>query len=155
MNDALRIREATLDDLPVLAALYEDAGVDAAGTHTPQRLHDAWDRMHRAAPDVQVLIAELAGRAVGTLTFYVLPTLGHGGSAAALVEAVAVAAASQGHGIGRALMDEAMARARAAGCYKLALSSNQKRQSAHAFYEHLGYRRHGVSFVADPQEAAA
>ena len=36
--------------------------------------------------------------------------------------------------------------AREAGCYKLVLSSNQKRARAHAFYESLGFQRHGFSF---------
>ena len=30
--------------------------------------------------------------------------------------------------------------------YKLVLSSNAKRERAHAFYESLGFERHGVSF---------
>ena len=35
---------------------------------------------------------------------------------------------------------------RAKGCYKLVLSSNAKRERAHAFYESLGFERHGYSF---------
>jgi GNAT superfamily N-acetyltransferase len=44
------------------------------------------------------------------------------------------------------MMHHAMALAREAGCYKLVLSSNQKRERAHAFYESLGFQRHGFSF---------
>ena len=32
------------------------------------------------------------------------------------------------------------------GCYKAVLSSNLKRERAHAFYESLGFERHGYSF---------
>ena len=32
------------------------------------------------------------------------------------------------------------------GCYKLMLSSNLKRARAHAFYDSLGFERHGHSF---------
>jgi predicted GNAT family acetyltransferase len=39
---------------------------------------------------------------------------------------------------------------REAGCYKMALSSNVKRAAAHAFYESLGFERHGYSFVIRP-----
>jgi GNAT superfamily N-acetyltransferase len=46
-------------------------------------------------------------------------------------------------------MAHAIEQARAAGCYKLALSSNAKRQAAHAFYESLGFQRHGLSFVIE------
>jgi GNAT superfamily N-acetyltransferase len=48
------------------------------------------------------------------------------------------------------MMEHARALAREAGCYKLALSSNQKRVEAHAFYERIGFERHGFSFVVAP-----
>jgi ribosomal protein S18 acetylase RimI-like enzyme len=46
-------------------------------------------------------------------------------------------------------MAHAQVMAREAGCYKLVLSSNQKRERAHAFYESLGFQRHGFSFVIE------
>jgi GNAT superfamily N-acetyltransferase len=47
------------------------------------------------------------------------------------------------------MMHFALAQARTAGCYKMALSSNLRRTSAHAFYESLGFRKHGYSFVME------
>jgi len=44
------------------------------------------------------------------------------------------------------MMAHAIDIARAHGCYKLALSSNVKRDAAHAFYDRLGFERHGYSF---------
>lgn len=155
MNAELTIRHATVADLAVIAALYEASGVDEPGTNDTASLEGAWQRMRMEMPIVRVLLAEADGRAVGTLTCFVLPLLAHGGRPAALVEDVAVHPDAQGRGVGRALMDEAMRIARDAGCYKLALSSNSKRSKAHAFYESLGYERHGVSFVAVPEEVAA
>jgi GNAT superfamily N-acetyltransferase len=49
--------------------------------------------------------------------------------------------------VGRAMMAHAIEQCRKAGCYKLALSSNLKREDAHRFYESLGFERHGYSFV--------
>jgi GNAT superfamily N-acetyltransferase len=43
----------------------------------------------------------------------------------------------------------ALERAHEKRCYKLMLSSNAKRARAHAFYESLGYERHGYSFRID------
>lgn len=60
-----------------------------------------------------------------------------------------VAPGRQGQGIGRQMMAHAVQQARAAGCYKLALSSNAKRVAAHAFYESLGFAQHGLSFVIE------
>jgi len=48
------------------------------------------------------------------------------------------------------MMEHARAECRAGGCYKLALSSNLKREGAHQFYEALGFERHGYSFVIRP-----
>ena len=46
-------------------------------------------------------------------------------------------------------MRYAMDQAREAGCYKLVLSSNMRRERAHAFYESLGFTKHGFSFRVD------
>jgi len=45
------------------------------------------------------------------------------------------------------MMRFAMDEARRQRCYKLTLSSNLKRERAHAFYDALGFERHGYSFV--------
>jgi GNAT superfamily N-acetyltransferase len=47
------------------------------------------------------------------------------------------------------MMAFARERCREKRCYKLVLSSNAKRESAHAFYESLGFARHGYSFRLD------
>ena len=73
----------------------------------------------------------------------------HGGVSGRQDEAVAVEPALQSQGIGRQMMHWAMAEARRANCYKLVLSSNQRRDRAHAFYETLGFTRHGYSFYVE------
>jgi GNAT superfamily N-acetyltransferase len=47
---------------------------------------------------------------------------------------------------GKQMMQFAMEQCKQAGCYKLMLSSNLKREAAHKFYESLGFQRHGYSF---------
>ncbi|HJV96042.1 MAG TPA: GNAT family N-acetyltransferase [Albitalea sp.] len=151
MADALSFRDATHADLPALAELYEAAGIDPPGLNSAEAMASAWQRLRREVPSARVLLAEQAGAVVGTLTCFVLPLLAHGGVPEAVVEDVVVHPRAQGQGVGRALMGEAMRIAREARCYKLALSSNLKRTQAHAFYDRLGFARHGVSFVAVPQ----
>jgi GNAT superfamily N-acetyltransferase len=145
----LSILAAERGDIPVLLTLYTAAGLDTRGPHDEAVAQAAWDRMRLAVPGVQVFIAWRAGVAVGTYTLFVLPLLAHAGAPEAVVEDVAVHPQAQGQGIGRALMAHAMELAREAGCYKLALSSNQRREAAHAFYERLGFARHGVSFAVE------
>ncbi|THF59246.1 GNAT family N-acetyltransferase [Pseudothauera rhizosphaerae] len=150
----LTIRPATRDDLAAVIALYESSGIDAPGANDLAAARGHWAQMQRAG--AQVLLAEHEGRAVGTLTLFILPLLGHALAPQALVEDVAVDPAAQGQGVGRALMNHAMGVARGRGCYKLALTSNVKRERAHGFYDSLGFTRHGISFVVpldDRQEA--
>ena len=49
----------------------------------------------------------------------------------------------------------ALARARDKRCYKLVLSSNARRERAHAFYEALGFERHGYSFRIELEKVPA
>jgi hypothetical protein len=51
--------------------------------------------------------------------------------------------------VGKEMMRQALRLAGEHGCYKAALSSNLKRERAHAFYDSLGFERHGYSFRVD------
>jgi GNAT superfamily N-acetyltransferase len=149
------IRDARVEDLDGIAALYEAAGLDAPGSSDLEVLRQSFARL-QALPGARVLVATADdGALLGTLTCFTLPLLAHGGTPAALVEDVAVHPAAQGRGLGRALVAQALRIAHEAGCYKLALSSNAKRADAHAFYERLGFQRHGYSFVADVEPPRA
>jgi GNAT superfamily N-acetyltransferase len=146
----LDVRDAKRTDIRTLIDLYTAAGLDTRGAHDETEMRMHWDRMRTAAPGVRVFIFSLDGMPVGTYTLFILPLLAHNGAPEAIVEDVAVHPEAQGQGIGRRMMDHARELAREAGCYKLALSSNQKRVEAHAFYERLGFERHGVSFAVTP-----
>jgi GNAT superfamily N-acetyltransferase len=150
---AVQMREATRADLPALLALYIDSGVDAAGSNDLEHAGAQWDAIHRIA-NARVLVAERDASVLGTLTLFILPLLAHGGAPEALVESVVVHPEAQGQGVGRAMMQHAMRIAAEHRCYKLALTSNLQRPGAHAFYDRLGFQRHGVSFVVSPQGPA-
>jgi GNAT superfamily N-acetyltransferase len=143
--DNLIIRDADRHDLPGVLALYAQPDIDD-GAILP--LYDAERIFARFAryPDYTLYVAEQEGRIVGTFTLLIMDNLGHLGAPSALVEDVAVGPVLQGRGIGRAMMRFAIARAAERHCYKIALSSNAKRERAHAFYESLGFERHGFSF---------
>lgn len=137
------IRDAQPADLPRLLELLQQLSEQSAHPEAEVRpvseAHEAVLRQITNDPNARLLVAERDGRVVGTLTFYVLPNLSHGGHPFALVENVVVDADARGGGYGRLLMEHAERLAREAGCYKLSLTSNIKRTPAHAFYEHIGY----------------
>ena len=61
-------------------------------------------------------------------------------------DAVIVTAEYRNQGIGKQMMQTAFQLSAAAGCYKVMLSSNLKRDRAHQFYQSLGFKQHGWSF---------
>lgn len=93
----------------------------------------------RADPLRRLLVAWADGEAAGTLDVVVVPNLTRGARPYAVIENVVVAARFRRRGIGGALLDAAVAHARAERCYKLQLISAARRDAAHAFYEASGF----------------
>ncbi len=148
----LQIREATDHDLPQVLALYAQPGMNDDRVLDLAQAREILAQFARY-PSYRLFVANEAGapqQAVGTYALLVMHNLAHLGTPSAIVEDVVVDVTRRGQGIGRQMMAHAMAQARAAGCYKLALSSNRRRERAHAFYESLGFERHGYSFVIEP-----
>jgi GNAT superfamily N-acetyltransferase len=63
-----------------------------------------------------------------------------------LLEDVFVAESERGSGLGTALVNEVIAAARAAGCYKLVATSRASRPKVHELYERLGFANYGIEF---------
>ena len=143
------VREARVEDLRGVLELYAQPELDD-GECLRLEEAEALMREMRAYPHYRLYVALLDGRVVGTFTLLIARNLTHGGAPSAVVESVAVAPDLQGEGVGRAMMAHAREVCRRAGCYKMALSSNLRRSGAHAFYEALGFERHGYSFRVAP-----
>jgi ribosomal protein S18 acetylase RimI-like enzyme len=147
-ESSLLIRPATAADLPAVLALYGQPDMDDGNVLS---IPDAERLFARFAtyPDYTLYVTEDGPRIVGTFALLVMDNLGHLGAPSAVVEDVMVAPDQQGNGVGQRMMGFAIDRARQKGCYKLTLSSNLKRERAHAFYDKLGFERHGYSFRID------
>jgi GNAT superfamily N-acetyltransferase len=139
------IREAEEADLPAILSVYRGAGLDSARTLPLDEAHVVFRRI-KSYPDYKIFVATHDSAVVGTFALLIMDNLVNGGLPSGVVEDVAVAAEYQGQGIGKQMMNFAFERCRQRGCYKLVLSSNEKRQAAHQFYESLGFVRHGFSF---------
>jgi GNAT superfamily N-acetyltransferase len=154
LDVAARIRPADASDLPAVLALYAQPDLDngtVLDVAEAERIHARFADY----PDYTLYVAEAGGRIVGSFALLVMDNLGHLGAPSAVVEDVVVAPDVQGSGIGQAMMRFALGRAREKHCYKLMLSSNAKRGRAHAFYESLGFERHGYSFRVEPESVSA
>jgi GNAT superfamily N-acetyltransferase len=145
---AIQIREATAADIPAVLALYAQPELDD-GKVLPVAEAVALHARFARYPDYTLYVALEGNEVVGTFARLVMDNLGHLGAPSGIVEDVVVAPARQGSGIGQAMMRFALECCREKSCYKLVLSSNAKRERAHAFYEKLGFQRHGYSFRVD------
>jgi GNAT superfamily N-acetyltransferase len=142
----IEIRDAADGDLPAVLRLLAESGIDGGSSFTLDEARVHLARL-RSYPGFHLLVAVVDAEIAGTYSLVIVGKLGKRGAPSAIVEDVAVAPARQGRGIGSAMMEHALEACRKAGCYKLALSSNLKREGAHRFYESLGFERHGYSFA--------
>ena len=142
------IRQATVEDLPDVLSLYAQPDMDNNKVTTLENAKELFEQF-RQYPNYNLYVAcypNANNKIVGTFALLVMHNIGHQGSPSAIVEDVVVSSSHQSQTIGSEMMMHAMDLARQAGCYKLALSSNQKRHRAHTFYESLGFDKHGYSF---------
>lgn len=144
----IHIREASEEDLKGILQLYNQPSMDKGNIPSIEQARMIFGRM-RQYPDYKVYVAELDGEMVGTFELAIMDNLGHNGQPSGIIEDVVVLESRQGQGIGRLMMEYAIDLCREKGCYKVALSSNLKREAAHRFYESLGFRKHGYSFLID------
>lgn len=141
----IEVRTATEADLPSVLELYSQSDFDDGNVLQLDQAREIWQRFS-AYPSYKLWVAELDSKIVGTFTLLIMDNLGHLGTPSSIVEDVAVHPEYQSQGIGRLMITVAIEEAKRAGCYKLSLSSNLKRHSAHHFYESLGFQKHGFSY---------
>lgn len=145
----MTFRVASRQDLPAILDLYARA---LDGRALPVAEAEKLFERIRDYPDYQLYLAEYDGRLAGTFALLIMDNLGECGTPSGIVEDVVVEPEFQRRGVGRAMMQHALALCRQKGCYKMMLSSNLARTAAHAFYESLGFEKHGYSFRIDPEQ---
>ena len=144
----IEIRKAEEKDLPSIIALYSEIDLSDEDSISLQNANIIFSRI-QSYPNYHIYVAWVQGEVVGTFALLIMDNLAHNGAPSGIVEDVVVKKEWQGKGIGNQMMEYAIDRCKEAGCYKMALSSNSIRENAHRFYESLGFKKHGYSFVVD------
>ncbi|KPL03092.1 MAG: acetyltransferase [candidate division Zixibacteria bacterium SM1_73] len=142
----IEIQEAKAEDLPAIFSLYAQPDIDNGKVLSAEEAQKIFTRI-KSYPNYRIFVAKAKGEILGTFALLIMDNLAHMGAPSGIVEEVAVHPNWQGKEIGKQMMEFAMNRCRKMGCYKLALSSNLKREAAHRFYESLGFQKHGYSFL--------
>lgn len=141
----VEIREANEGHLADVLRAYRESGIGSDEEFTIDEARTQFALLRRY-PSYRLFVASVEGSFAGTYALIILDNLAKRGAKAGVVEDVAVLPEYQGRGVGRAMMEHAREECKRAGCYKLTLSSNLKREAAHRFYDALGFERHGYSF---------
>ncbi|GHG01752.1 GNAT family N-acetyltransferase [Streptomyces zaomyceticus] len=138
----LALRPATRSELPAVLALLadEETVVDPASIGVTEAYERAFAEIE-ADPRNEMLVLTDGEPVLGCLQITYIPGLGRGGAERALIEAVRIRADRRGGGLGRELMERAVARARERGCALVQLTSDKRRADAHRFYASLGFAR--------------
>ncbi|WP_087689544.1 MULTISPECIES: GNAT family N-acetyltransferase [unclassified Pandoraea] len=137
-----QVRSATRADLPAIVALLADDVLGTSRESTdPQDLpiyERAFDAMTSQGGN-EYLVVEREGQLLAVMQFTVIPGLSRRGRTRALLEGVRVSSACRGQGVGRWFFEQVIARARAAGCTLVQLTTDKRRDDARRFYESLGF----------------
>ena len=136
----LKIRKATEKDIPRLLELYRQLAFEPEKFKAAP-VADCKKVLAAAAkvPGYTLLVAEEDGEVVGTTVLAILPGFAHGTAPFGVIEYVVVDEKKRSKGIGKVLMEYCLERAKEAGCYKVMLTSDKRRERAHKFYKTIGF----------------
>ncbi|QDD67265.1 N-acetyltransferase [Herbaspirillum seropedicae] len=115
-------------------------GYDSTAEEVGERIAS----VQRSSTDM-VLVATSAEHVIGCISLHVMP-LFHAAGFLGRVTSLVVDAGCRGQGIGKALMESANEWFVTNGCVKVEVTSGDQRESAHQFYESLGFSRDGQRF---------
>ncbi len=144
----LRIRDAHAADMPAIRDLTLEAYGEYAAIMAPAAWAGLYSAVRRGlSPDVvaERIVAERDGMIVGSVMLYPEGSDAYGGATPPLewpeVRLLAVSPAARGQGIGAALMEECIRRARSAGASRIGLHTSKSMTAAMELYRKMGFKR--------------
>ncbi len=138
------VRLAGAADLPAILALYAQL---SPGDLLPDTIaaEATWNRM-LTSDMMSVHVAEFEGAVAATCVLIVVPNLTRNQRPFALIENVVSAAALRGRGLGKTVIQAAVAHAFSLDCYKVMLMTGRSDAAVLGFYEACGFQRGKTAF---------
>lgn len=145
----LTFRSARVDDLPELVRMLADDPLGARREVFSDPIALSYREAFSAIdsdPNNELVVAILDGTPVGMLQITFIPSLTYQGRWRALIEGVRVSSAARSSGIGGAMLQWAIDRARQRDCVMVQLTTDRSREDALRFYERQGFvaSHHGM-----------
>ena len=121
----------------------------------PASYRQAFDAIDRDPNQRLVVVEWDDGAVVGVLQLTYIPSITYRGGWRAQIEGVRVAAAHRAAGIGRMMVEWAIAQATDRGCHLVQLTTDKQRPDARRFYERLGFvaSHEGMKLACAPRAA--
>jgi ribosomal protein S18 acetylase RimI-like enzyme len=141
-KSATGFRRARAADLRAIVALLADDALGATREiveDPPARCYEDAFAAIASDPNQLLLVAESDGRVVGCLQLSFVPGLSRQGAWRGQVESVRIASDQRGSGLGRRMIERAIAECRERGCSLVQLTTDKSRTDARRFYEGLGF----------------
>jgi GNAT superfamily N-acetyltransferase len=139
----LVFRAASRDDVTGIVRLLADDPLGAKRERyqdpLPSDYYNAFSAIDKD-PNNELVVACKDDHVVGVLQLTFIPYLTYQGGWRALIEGVRVDASLRSEGVGRAMFEWAIARAKRRGCHLVQLTTDKSRPNARRFYESLGFQ---------------
>jgi len=155
------IRPAVRADLTAIVGLLADDELGAARERPENPLPDSYLRAFEAidsdSNNELVVAEEPNGSVIAVLQLTFTPHIAHQGGWRATIEGVRVASSHRGTGVGRAVFEWAIERARVRDCHLVQLTTDKQRPDAKRFYETLGFvsSHEGMKLRLPPRSQSA
>ena len=151
----LGFRKARAADIPAIVRMLAEDPLGTTREKIGDPLPDAYSKAFaciEADPNNELIVTELDSEIVGVFQITYVPNLTYQGSWRALIEGVRIRPKARKQGVGKLMIESAIARARARGCSLVQLTTDKSRPDAKQFYERLGFvaSHEGMKLRIDP-----
>jgi GNAT superfamily N-acetyltransferase len=133
------LRRATVADVTAIMRLLADDDLGQARESEDEGVYAAGFAEIERDPNNMILVLDMGGAVAGCAQLTIIPGRGRAAVTRGQIEAVRVASAHRGQGLGRWFMEALIEAARERGCGLVQLTSDRRRGDAHRFYESLGF----------------
>lgn len=145
----MRFRVAVEEDLASIVSLLASDPLGALREHASDSLSSNYRTAFQAIssdPNHELLVADIESAVIGVLQLSFIPHLTYEGGWRAQIEGVRVSEELRSRGVGRALLESAISRAKDRGCHLVQLTTDKRRPEALEFYLGLGFEatHHGM-----------